>query len=264
VDVAVANKSEGRLSKKVAVVTGATSGSGRAVAKRFAHEGATVVMLARGAARLEELAASLGPSAVGLPTDIGDPDSVDATFAEIGRRWGRLDILVNNAAVYRPCPVEELSNDDILTQTRTNFLGPVYTCRAAIPLLRAAGGGDIVNTSSESTLDPFPHLSMYVATKAALEMFSRMLMAELPDDDIRVTTLVQGVAAGEGGGSTDWSWEPDKAAASMVLWEQRGYLARVTGGPAGGQSAEEVADVHVYIVTRPRGQKLDTVHVRAY
>ncbi|HLN18061.1 MAG TPA: SDR family oxidoreductase [Acidimicrobiales bacterium] len=260
--MAEAGKSEGQLSGKVAVVTGATSGSGRAVATRFAHEGATVVMLARGAARLEDLARSLG--AVGLPTDIGEPDSVDATFVEIARRWGKLDILVNNAAIYRPCPVEELSNDDILTQTRTNFLGPVYTCRAAIPLLRAAGGGDIINTSSESTLDPFPHLSMYVATKAALEMFSRMLMAELPDDDIRVTNLVQGVAAGEGGGSTDWSWQPEKAAASMALWEERGYLARVTGGPAGGQSAEQVADVHVYVVTRPRGQKLDTIHVRAY
>src|SRR5207248_25756 len=81
----------------------------------------------------------------------------------------------------------------------TNFLGPVYTCRAAIPLLRAAGGGDIVNTSSESTLDPFPMLSMYVATKAALEMFDRILAEELRDDDIRVTTVVQGTAFGAGG-----------------------------------------------------------------
>ena len=76
---------------------------------------------------------------------------------------------MNNTAVYRPCRVELLSDLDIEQQVATNFLGPVHTCRAAIPLLRAAGGGDIVNTSSESTLHPFPMLSMYVATKAALE-----------------------------------------------------------------------------------------------
>ena len=253
----------GALAGKVAVVTGSTSGSGRAIASRFAHEGATVVMLARGAERLKELEASLGGDVVGIPTDIGDPDSVDAAFAEVKRRYGKLDVLVNNAAIYRPCAIEELSNEDILAQTRANFLGPVYTCRAAIPLLRAAGGGDIVNTSSETTLDPFPHLSMYSSTKAALEAFTRMLMAELPDDDIRVTTLVQGVALGEGGGSTDWSWEPERSEKAMALWERHGYLARVSG-TQGGQSVEAIADVHVYIITRPRGQKLDTIHVRAY
>ncbi len=251
------------LEGKVAVVTGATSGSGRAIVRRFVDEGAAVVMLARGEARLKELEASLGSAAKGVPTDIGDPDSVRAAFAQVERQFGKLDILVNNAAVYRPCPIEELSDGDILTQTRTNFLGPVYTCRAAIPLLRAAGGGDIVNTSSETTLDPFPHLSMYTATKAALEAFSRMIMAELPDDDIRVTTLVQGVALGEGGGSTGWSWEPERAQRATELWERQGYLARV-GGTQGGQSVDAVADVHVYVVTRPRGQKLDTIHVRGY
>ncbi|HUZ09125.1 MAG TPA: SDR family oxidoreductase [Acidimicrobiales bacterium] len=258
-----ADGTTGGLAGRVAAVTGATSGSGRAIASRFAQEGATVVMLARGSERLEELETTVGGDVVGIPTDIGDPDSVDAAFAEIKRRYGKLDVLVNNAAVYRPCPIEELSNEDILAQTRTNFLGPVYTCRAAIPLLRAAGGGDIVNTSSETTIDPFPHLSMYSSTKAALETFSRMLMAELPDDDIRVTTLVQGVALGEGGGSTDWSWDPDRAEQATALWERQGYLARVSG-TQGGQSVEAVADVHVYVVTRPRGQKLDTIHVRSY
>ena len=109
-----------------------------------------------------------------------------AAFAEIEERFGKLDILINNAAVYRPCMVELLSDSDIMQQVSTNFLGPVYTSRAAIALLRAAGGGDIVNMSSESTLDPFPMLSMYVATKAALEMFDRILAEELRDEDIRV------------------------------------------------------------------------------
>ena len=201
---------DGRLAGKVALVTGATSGSGRAIARRFVAEGADVVMLARGKGRLVDEASALGRRAIPIVTDVGDVDSVRAAFSEVADRFGKLDILVNNAAVYRPCFVDELSDADITQQVNTNFLGPVYTCRAAIPLLRAAGGGDIVNTSSESTLDPFPMLSMYVSTKAALEAFTKTLMHELRDDDIRVTVLVQGVAA-DGEGSTDWSWDPQHA-----------------------------------------------------
>ena len=129
----------GLLDGKIAAVTGATSGSGRAIARRFVDEGATVVMLARGEARLEEMSALLGYRAVAQATDIGDPDSVRAAFGVIAERFGKLDVLVNNAAVYRPCPVEHLSDDDIMTQVRTNFLGPVYTSRAASLCSRRPG-----------------------------------------------------------------------------------------------------------------------------
>jgi meso-butanediol dehydrogenase / (S,S)-butanediol dehydrogenase / diacetyl reductase len=254
----------GQLAGKVAVVTGSTSGSGRAIARRFVAEGADVVLLARGEARLREEAEALGPRALGIVTDVGDVESVRAAFATIADRFGKLDVLVNNAAVYRPCFVAELSDLDIERQVHTNFLGPVYTVRAAIPLLRAAGGGDIVNTSSESTLDPFPMLSMYTSTKAALETFSRTLMTEVLNDDIRVTVVVQGTAY-DGEGSTDWSWDPEHSQTAFELWTERGYLAKVQGRTgSSGQSVEDVADVHLYIVTRPRGQKLDTVYVRSY
>lgn len=254
----------GQLEGKVTVVTGATSGTGLGIARRFAAEGADVVMLARGAERLTKEAAALGPHALPIVTDVGDIGSVAVAFAQIEERFGRVDVLVNNAAVYAPCYVADLSDREIRQTVDTNFIGPVLTCRAAIPLLRAAGGGDIVNTSSESTLDPFPMLSMYVATKAALEAFSRTLMDEVQDDDIRVTVVVQGVA-GAGGSSTDWAWDPDNAQIAFELWTRKGYLAKVTGREGStGQSVDDVADVHLYVVTRPRGQKLDTVHVRSY
>ena len=253
----------GVLDGKVAVVTGASSGSGRGIAKRFFEEGASVEMLARGRERLESAAAEFGERAIPVATDLTDPDSVRAAFAVVDERFGKLDVLINNAAIYRPCAVEKLSDDDIAVQTGTNFLGPVYTCRAAIPLLRAAGGGDIVNVSSEATLDPFPMLSMYVATKAALEMFDRILAEELRDDNIRVTTLVQGTAFGPGGGSTDWAWDPEHATEAGTMWAERGYLQRVTGH-LGGQDVEDVGDVHIFIVTRPRTQKLDTVYCRSF
>jgi NAD(P)-dependent dehydrogenase (short-subunit alcohol dehydrogenase family) len=253
----------GALEGKVAVVTGASSGSGLGVAQRFHEEGATVVMLARGGERLEKEAHNLGDRALPLVTDVGDPDSVGRTFAGIGERFGHVDVLVNNAAVYRPCLVESLSDDDIARQIATNLAGPVYTCRAAIPLLRAAGGGDIVNTSSESTLHPFPMLSMYVATKAALEAFALVLAQEVRDDDIRVTTVIQGGTNAGGAGSTDWEWDPEHGAAAIELWTKTGLMSQAFGR-YGGQDVAAIGDVHVFIVTRPRTQKMDTVYCRSF
>lgn len=253
----------GQLDGKIAVVTGASSGSGLGIARRFVEEGATVLVLARGGERLEQTARDLGTSAVPFVTDVGDAESVRRTFSDIGEQFGKIDVLVNNAAVYRPCRVELLSDLDIDQQMRTNFAGPVYTCRAAIPLLRAAGGGDIVNTSSESTLHPFPMLSMYVATKAALEAFAVVLAQEVRDDDIRVTTVIQGGTNAGGGGSTGWEWDPEHGAAAIDLWTKTGLMAQAFGRH-GGQEVSAVGDVHVFIVTRPRTQKLDTVYCRSF
>ncbi|HEY6427065.1 MAG TPA: SDR family oxidoreductase [Acidimicrobiales bacterium] len=253
----------GALDGRVTVISGSSSGSGLGIARRFADEGAHVVMLARNKERLDAVAGGLGEQAVPIATDVCDPDSVRAAFGEVAERFGQVDVLVNNAAVYRPCAVEDLDDAEITQQVATNFLGPVYTSRAAIPLLRAAGGGDIVNTSSESTLHPFPMLSMYVSTKAALEAFGQVLAQEVRDDDIRVTTVVQGTAVGAGGGATGWAWDPDHTAAAMALWNERGLLSQVLGR-YGGQSVEDIGEVHLFIVTRPRTQKLDTVHVRSF
>src|SRR5262249_60436150 len=112
----------GVLDGKVAVVTGASSGSGRGIAKRFVEEGASVVMLARGRERLEEYASELGKSAIPVATDVTDPDSVRAAFTQVEQQFGKLDVLINNAAIYRPCSVEKLSDSDIATQVGTNFL----------------------------------------------------------------------------------------------------------------------------------------------
>lgn len=253
----------GELDGKVAAVTGATAGTGLGIASRFVAEGAAVCLLAREPERLARVAGELGDGAVPVACDVGDPASVTAAFAEIEARFGKLDILVNNAAIYRPTPVEHLTDDDIHRQVATNLMGPIFTARAAIPLLRAAGGGDIVNTSSESTLHPFPLLSIYVATKAGLEAFGEVLAAELLTDDIRVTTVVQGTAVGAGGGSTGWEWDPDRTMEAITLWTERG-LMQGAQGRLGGQEVDAVADVHLYIVTRPRTQKLDRVHVRSF
>jgi NAD(P)-dependent dehydrogenase (short-subunit alcohol dehydrogenase family) len=251
-----------RLEGKITAVTGATSGSGRAIATRFAAEGASVVMLARGAERLQEMESSIGEGVLGIPTDIGDPDSVRAAFATIDERFGKLDVLINNAGVYQSRPFDQLSDDDVMTQIRTNLLGPILTARAAIPLLRAAGGGDIVNTSSEVTIELYPMMAMYGTTKAGLEGLGRMLGMEFDSEDIRVTTLVQGVCTGPGGGSTDWDPGLAEPAAIQRMIDE-GTLRR-TMGRFGGMRPDDVAEAHLFVVTRPRGQKLDVIRVRAY
>jgi NAD(P)-dependent dehydrogenase (short-subunit alcohol dehydrogenase family) len=253
----------GQLSGKIAAITGSTSGSGRAVAKLFAAEGAQVILLARGEERLRAMETELGGDTLGIVTDVGDPNSVREAFEVIGSKFGKLDILINNAAVQRPARFEDLDDAGIHAQVNTNLLGTIYTCRAAIPLLRAAGGGHIVNTSSEATIEIFPFQAIYAVTKAGLEGLGRALSMEFEKEEIRVTTLVQGVALGEGGGATDWDMFPDE---SMGVWqrlEQEGTINRVMG-KHGGQKVEDVAAVHLFIVTRPPGQKLDVVRSRSY
>jgi len=254
----------GRLAGKVAAITGATSGSGLAVAKLFAAEGASLVLLARGEARLKALEDSLGPDVTGVVTDVSDPDSVRGAFALIADRFGKLDILVNNAALQRPCPLESLDDRQIMAQVGTNLLGPVYTCRAAIPLLRAAGGGgEIINTSSEVTLEVFPFQSIYAITKSGLETLGKALNLEYEKEDIRTTTIIQGVALGEGGGAADWDHNPEFSGVMWPRLQAEGTIQR-TMGKHGGQKVDHVAEVHLFIVTRPRGQKLDFIHVRSY
>ena len=253
----------GRLAGKVAAVTGATSGSGLAVARLFAAEGACVVLLARGETRLKALQDTLGPNVTGIPTDVSDPDSVRAAFSLIADRYGKLDILINNAGIQRPCAIESLSDHEITAQVGTNLLGPIYTSRAAIPLLRAAGGGEIINTSSEATIEVFPFASMYSVTKAGLEALGRSLNLEYEKEDIRTTTIIQGVALGAGGGALDWDLNPDMAPVAWPRLQAEGTVQRIMG-KHGGQKVEQVADVHLFIVTRPRGQKLDVIRVRSY
>jgi NAD(P)-dependent dehydrogenase (short-subunit alcohol dehydrogenase family) len=253
----------GRLAGKVAAITGATSGSGLAIAKLFATEGASVVLLARGESRLKALEDTLGPNVTGIPTDVSDPDSVRAAFSLIAERFGKLDILINNAGIQRPCAIEALGDNEISAQVGTNLLGPIYTSRAAIPLLRAAGGGEIINTSSEATIEVFPFQSMYSVTKAGLEALGRSLNFEYDKEDIRTTTIIQGVALGEGGGALDWDHNPEMTPVMWPRLQAEGTIQRVMG-KHGGQKVDDVAEVHLFIVTRPRGQKLDVIRVRSY
>jgi NAD(P)-dependent dehydrogenase (short-subunit alcohol dehydrogenase family) len=184
------------MAGKVIAITGANGGLGRALAQRFAADGERVVLLGRTLAKVEEIAALIGDAALAVECDVSAPASVRAAFETVARTHAAIDVLVNNAAIFKPVLVEEASDEMIVDTVLTNLAGPILCTRAAIPML--GRGGHIINISSESVEVPFPHLTLYQATKGGLERFSHHCQAELSDKGIRVTTVRAGQMIGPG------------------------------------------------------------------
>ena len=180
---------------RVVAITGAGSGLGRAIAGRLAADGDRVVLLGRTAAKLERVAAELGAPALAVTCDVGRPESVRAAFAEIAERCGRIDVLINNAAIYEPSFVRDATDAQIEAAAATNDAGPLYCSRAAIPLM--GRGGQILNISSETVSLPHAMFSLYQSSKAGLERFTEALRAELEPDGIRVGMVRAGQMMGE-------------------------------------------------------------------
>lgn len=187
---------------KTIVITGAGDGLGRALARRFARDGETVILLGRTLSKVEAVAAELGAPHLALQCDVGDPNSVRTAFAAIAAQHGRIDVLINNAAVYEPFTLAEVCDDQIVTSLMTNVAGPIHCAREALPLLR--GGGHIINVSSESVALKMPMLWMYAGGKAALELVSDMWSRELEADGIRVTTVQAGMMMDETKTGSSW------------------------------------------------------------
>lgn len=194
------------LSGKIAVVTGASKGLGRALATRLVANGARVAALARNASALASLEAELGENCAAMPCDLRDPASIRRTFDAIVARFGGIDILINNAVLILLNPIQGLSDDDARAEIETNLLGPVLTCREAVPHMIARKGGHIINISSESVGQPMPFLSLYAATKSGLEGFSAGLRVELARQGIRVGVFRSGFM-GESASSALWTDE---------------------------------------------------------
>ena len=177
---------------KVVLITGASGGIGLATARRFAAKGAKLALVARSADKLRELAAEVngqGGEAIALPADMRDAEQVKGAIEETVRRFGRLDVLINNAGQAAAGTVAEVNLDDFRQILDLNVFGPLYTMQAAIPLMRAQGGGLIVNISSMVSKMRIPGLGAYAATKAALNVLSDTARGELAADNIRVITV---------------------------------------------------------------------------
>jgi NAD(P)-dependent dehydrogenase (short-subunit alcohol dehydrogenase family) len=181
-----------RFGGRVVVVTGGGSGIGRACALAFAGEGALVLVVGRRSEPLEATAAGRD-TVVAFPADVGDPEHAPGIVAAAVERWGRLDVLVNNAAVLRPTGSLRTPNlADIDEQLATNLVGPTLLASAALPHLEATQGV-IVNVSSTYGHRPAPGApSYYGATKAALESLTRSWALELAPSAVRVNAVAPG------------------------------------------------------------------------
>jgi NAD(P)-dependent dehydrogenase (short-subunit alcohol dehydrogenase family) len=179
----------------IAVVTGAGSGIGRAVARALSGAGWGVVAAGR---RAEPLAETLGDrDGLAVPTDVSDPDAVDALFAAARERYGRVDLLFNNAGIGVTAPVAELSVADWRRVVDTNLTGAFLCARAAFRIMAAQDprGGRIVNNGSISASVPRPHSIAYTATKHAVTGLTRSLSLDGREFDIACGQIDVGNAA---------------------------------------------------------------------
>jgi NAD(P)-dependent dehydrogenase (short-subunit alcohol dehydrogenase family) len=183
------------IAEQVVVITGASSGIGRATALRFAARGATVVCAARGARALDSLVEQInaaGGTAVGVPTDVADPAAVRALADAAEERFGRIDTWVNNAAVGVWGRVEEITAAEFEQVLRVNFLGQVHGIHAALPALRRAGGGVLIGVVSVEGARAVPLNGPYTASKFAVRACYDTLRIELAQEGapIAVTTIL--------------------------------------------------------------------------
>jgi NAD(P)-dependent dehydrogenase (short-subunit alcohol dehydrogenase family) len=181
------------LKGKSVIITGGARGLGAAIAETLGDAGARLLIADLRAELAEERCATLierGIEAACVPLDVGDEAQVQRTIAQVRERWGRIDVLVNNAAVDVTLPIAELSSDDWQRVLRTNLTGPFLMSKHAVAAM--GGKGHIVNIASTASKRAWPNASAYHATKWGLLGLSHALHAELRPQGIKVSAIVAG------------------------------------------------------------------------
>ena len=241
----------GTQAGRVAVVTGASSGLGRAVAHRLAGDGWWVALLARDAAGLAATAEDIGRdggSALCLAVDLADAAAAQGAVDEVVGTWGRVEVLVNAAATDAPGTVEETTVEDWDRVLAVNLRAPFVLSRAVFPHMRGAGGGTIVNVSSVAGLRGWGSAAAYCSSKFALTGFTQSLAADGRPHGIRACVLYPGAMA------TSWG-----------AWDAAARRATDQEAPPGPGSDAlgpgQVADLVAWIVTAPDNLVLGQVTV---
>jgi NADP-dependent 3-hydroxy acid dehydrogenase YdfG len=239
------------LSGKAVAITGASSGIGEATALTLARAGASVALGARRKDRIDALAARIedgGGTAVAFEVDVTDESAARGFVEAAHERLGRLDTLVNNAGVMLLGPVEQSSSDDWRTMVNVNVLGLLYCTSAALPIMRAQEGGDIVNISSVAGRFARAGNAVYAATKFAVGAFSEGLRNEVTEGGIRVTLIEPGFV--------DTELQSHNTGEVLETLEQmREHLGEVL-------RAQDVANGILYAVSQPPHVSINEVLIR--
>ncbi len=245
----------GALHNNVYIVTGGSRGFGLAIAKSLVEHGALVGLVSRNQSGLDQAVAEIGADfALGVAADVGSRASISAAFKKIQTHFGRLDGLVNNAGLATPNKVENLVEEEVLLQVQTNFLGTVFCSQVAIPMLRNGHNPRIITISSASAwhYDEMSHLSIYAATKAAVERFTRDLRLEVQGDGIGVTCIRPG------GAWTNFSdgWNAQALEGALAAWKEVGTHMDL------GMEVTHVGDAVRYALAQPPGVAIDLMEIR--
>ncbi len=192
-----------KLKDRVAIVTGAGTGIGKALASRLARDGAAVVVadIRNHDVAAAEIAKATGARTLGLKVDVSSEDDVARMAEETAQAFGRIDILVNNAALFSSIEVRPFERIDAAEWRKVmeiNTLGVFLCCRACVPHMRKAGGGRIINLASGAPLKGVPFLLHYVSSKGAVIALTRALAREVGKDGITVNALAPGFTLSEG------------------------------------------------------------------
>ncbi len=188
----------GPLAGRAAFVTGASRGIGKAIALALGHAGARVALTYRREKELAEaVAAKIGPEAVALPMDAADRASVRTALAKAERAFGHVSILVNNAGINKPTDFDHVTDEDWDHILAVNLKGPFICAQEALPVLRRAGGGSIVNIGSVSGQYGGPRTAHYAASKAGLISLGQVIARFAAKDNIRCNTVSAGLIQSE-------------------------------------------------------------------
>jgi len=242
---------------RTAIVTGASSGIGRAIACAFGAESWKVAVGARREDRLGEVAAEIetaGGEPFAHPLDVTDPRSIEDFFTAAEDALGPVNTLVNNAGTSTPGRFHTIDDDALRREVDTNLLGPMLASRRAIrSMLARSSAGDLVFISSDATRHARPRMAAYSATKAGVELLARSLGMELEGTGIRSTIVRVGPTLSEFGAN----WPVDELEELMQYWPRYGLQRH-----GGVLAPEDVARAVVTAVTAPAGVHVDTIEVQ--
>jgi meso-butanediol dehydrogenase / (S,S)-butanediol dehydrogenase / diacetyl reductase len=186
-----------RLAHKVAIVSGGGSGIGKAIAQVFAREGASVVICGRHQEKLDRAAREIGPNCLPVVADVSLSGDTEKLVNSAVEKFGRIDILVNNAAVLLPGTAESLSEEDFDQTFAINVRGLWLLSRAALPHMRAGGGGSIINIGSVLSMVGARNRVAYAASKGAVLAISRAMALDHAAENIRVNCICPGIVETE-------------------------------------------------------------------